>query len=37
MSEELKLTVLHEEPLIEITDDKKQIWIEDTLFWEADT
>jgi len=27
---------LHHEPLIEITKDKKQIWIEDKLVWEAE-
>jgi len=36
VKEELDLIVLHEEPLIEITRDKKQIWVEDKLLWEAD-
>jgi len=27
---------LNHEPLVEITIDKKQIWIEDKLVWEKD-
>ena len=36
MTEELDLIKLYNDPLIEITTDEKQIWIEDKLIWEKD-
>jgi len=36
MTEELDLVVLNDEPLVEITKDGKQVWIEDKLIWEKE-
>ena len=32
----MKFIELNHEPLVEITADRKQVWIEDKLIWESE-
>lgn len=37
MGEQLSLKVLHANPLVEISTDGKQVWVEDKLVWEIES